>query len=89
MNLRLVEVEMYLSQFDLDVRHKSERNHVISDALSRLSSFDDFEAINDEKSAKNQDDNILDDIEIYAETLMKMFTTFKNRLIQIYRIDKE
>jgi hypothetical protein len=40
LNFRLIRVVMYLSQFELDVRHKSKWDHVISDALSRLSSFD-------------------------------------------------
>ncbi len=40
LNLRLVRVVVYLFQFELDVRHKSRRDHVISNALSRLSTFD-------------------------------------------------
>jgi hypothetical protein len=35
LNLRLVRIEMYLSQFELNIRHKFDRDHVISDALSR------------------------------------------------------
>ncbi len=36
LNLRLVRVAMYLSQFELDIRVKIKRDHVILDALSRL-----------------------------------------------------
>ncbi len=50
---------MYLSQFDLDVRHKSGRDLVIPDALSRLPSFDKDE--NDESSK-----DILNNIDAYA-----------------------
>jgi hypothetical protein len=84
-NLRLVRVEMYLSQFDLNIRHKSERDHIISDALSRLSCFDE------RKFTKNQDDNILDDIDayVYVEILVKMSLKFRIRLIDVYNIDKE
>ncbi len=85
LNLRLVRADMYLSQFDLDIKHKSERDHVISDALSRLSFFEN----NDEKLTKNQNSDTLEDIEMYAEILMKMFTIFKNRLVQIYKIEKK
>ncbi len=83
LNLRLMRIDMYLSQFDLNIRHKSDREHVISDALSRLSCFED------EKLTKKQDDDILDDIEAYAETLMKMSSIFKDRLVQTYKTDKE
>lgn len=37
LNLRLVRAAMYLSQFELDIRHKADRDHVILDALFRLS----------------------------------------------------
>jgi hypothetical protein len=82
LNLRLVRVEMYLSQFELDIRHKFDRDHVISDALFRLSSFD-------EKFMKNQNIDTLDDIETYVDTLMKMTSQFKNRLVQDYKTNKQ
>jgi hypothetical protein len=84
LNLRFVRVDMYLSQFDLDIRHKSKRDHVISDVLSRLSFFQ-----NDEKTMKNSNDNILNDIDAYVETLMKMSIIFKNRLIEVYKTNRE
>ncbi len=83
LNLRLIRVVMYLSQFNLDVRHKSERDHVISNVLSRLSFFEN------EKSQENHDSNILNDIDAYAETLMKMSFIFRDRLVQAYKIDKK
>lgn len=36
LNLRLIRASQYLSQFDLDVRHKAGRLHTVPDALSRL-----------------------------------------------------
>jgi hypothetical protein len=83
LNLRLMQVDIYLSQFDLNIWHKSDRDHVISNALFRLLSFET------EKFTENQISDILDNIEIYAETSMKMFSTFKTRFIQIYKIDKK
>ncbi len=85
LNLRLIRARMYLSQFKLNVRHKSERDHVILDALSRLSFFD----VDDEKFTENHYNNTLDDIEAYVKTLMKIFTAFKNRLVQIYKTNKQ
>jgi hypothetical protein len=82
LNLRLVKIEMYLSQFELNIRHKFDRDHVISDALFRLSFFD-------EKSAENQNTDTLNDIDAYVEILMKMSFIFKERLVQAYRIDKK
>jgi hypothetical protein len=85
LNLRLVRIDMYLSQFDLDIRHKSKRDHVISDALSRLSTFQN----DNEKISDNSDNNTLDDINVYVETLIEMFSNFKSRLVSVYKIDKE
>jgi hypothetical protein len=85
LNLRLVRVDMYLSQFDLDIRHKSKRDHVISDALSRLSAWNDDE----EKITKNSNSNILNDIDAYFEILVKMSSQFKNRLVQDYKKNKQ
>jgi hypothetical protein len=80
LNLRLIKIVMYLSQFDLDVRHKSERDHVISDALSRLSSFD---------SSIDKITNILKNVDAYVEIMIKMSSSFKNRFIEEYKTDKQ
>jgi hypothetical protein len=80
LNLRLIRVDMYLSQFDLNVRHKFDRDHIISNISSRLSSWDD----NLEKF-----ENTLKDVNVYVETLIEMFSDFKTRLINVYKIDKE
>jgi hypothetical protein len=75
---------MYLFQFDLNIRHKSERKHIILDALSRLSFFDIKE-----KFAKKSDIDILSDIDAYVETLVEMSSLFKNRLIEDYKTNKQ
>jgi hypothetical protein len=80
LNLRLVRAVMYLSQFELDVRHKSKRDHVISNALFRLSTFD----ISSEEIT-----NTLKDVNVYVETLIEMFSNFKTRLVNVYKIDKK
>jgi hypothetical protein len=86
LNLRLVRAEMYLSQFDLNIQHKSDRDHVILDALSRLSSF---ENTNSEELTKNQEHDTLEDINVYAKTLIEMFSAFKIRLIEVYKMNKK
>jgi hypothetical protein len=68
LNLRLVKIDMYLSQFDLNVRHKSDRDHVISNALFRLSFFD---------SSAEVFTNTLKDVEIYAKILIEMSSLSK------------
>lgn len=35
-NVRLIRVSQFLRQFRLNVRHKSSKEHIVSDALSRL-----------------------------------------------------
>ncbi len=79
LNLRLIRVDMYLSQFDLDIRHKADRDHVISDVLSRLSCFED----------DSEEFDTLKDVDAYARTLVKMSPAFKTQLIEIYKADKK
>ncbi len=84
LNLRLVKANMYLFQFDLNVKHKFERDHIISNVLFRLSSWED-----EEKFIIKHENNILNDINVYVETLMQMFSNFKTRLIAAYKFDRE
>jgi hypothetical protein len=81
---------MYLSQFDLNVRHKADRDHVILDALFRLSFFDSEEITKEiAKNITKEKDDTLKNVNVYVEILVKMFLTFKTRLIQTYEIDKK
>lgn len=38
MNLRLIRASQFLHQFKLDVQYKSDKEHIVSDALNRLAS---------------------------------------------------
>ncbi len=94
LNFHFVKANMYLSQFDLNVRHKIDRDHVIFDALFRLSFFDSekiSEEITEEiaKDIIKKKNDILKNVNVYVEILVKMFLTFKTRLIQTYEIDKK
>ena len=80
LNLRLVRAFDYIQRFNLIIKHKSERLHLISDALSRLSikTFSQkpsyqFESEHDEK---------LDVLFIAA--IVKINSDFKQKLIQRY-----
>jgi hypothetical protein len=87
LNLRLIIIVMYLSQFNLNIKHKSERDHIILNVLSRLSSFENDDFTKNRDFTKNHD--ILNDIDAYAEILVKMFSVFKKRLIQNYKTNNE
>ena len=50
LNLRLVRAFVYLSQFRLKMKYKSKKNHVVSNALSKLTS--DNEQI--DRNSKNK-----------------------------------
>jgi hypothetical protein len=74
-NVRLIRVSQFLSQFRFDIRHKSDKDHIISDALSRLVS----------ENFKVDDDHFeLDALYIYNITLVKMTTKFRQRLTVDY-----
>jgi len=76
LNLRLVRVSQYLSQFSLNVRHRIKRLYTISNALFKLLAFED-------KHNKNKS-LILDKIDKFAtnvETIIKLMRqTFKKKL---------
>ena len=84
LNLRLIRVSNYIQRFSLNIRHKSEKFHTVSDALSKLftnlstnvSSEQKFDMIHDEEL------NIL-----YTASTIKINTDFRNRIIQNYKKD--
>ena len=74
LNLRLIRVFAYLSQFDLDVRYKSERINIVSNVLSRLST---------KKVLKQSSTNCFL-TKIFQIFLMIMSNVFKDRLVSKY-----
>ena len=64
LNLRLVRVSIYLSQFRLEVKYKSKKNHIVFDVLFRLTS-------KNEKIERNFE-NILD-FDNYHEDIIDFF----------------
>jgi transposase InsO family protein len=84
MNLRLIRVSQFLSQFsNLKIRHKSKKYHLISDALFRLQSLNK-ENLSDDHAELNElfvDHNV---IHAYNTTLMKLSSEFRKRIIDDY-----
>ena len=77
LNLRLIRAFEYIQRFDLIIRHKSDKLHIVSNALSRLS-FD---------SNTNTDDKD-DELDVLFVVFMtKMNSEFKKRLINEYAVD--
>ena len=82
LNLWLVRASQFLSQFsNLDIRHKSEKYHVISDALSRLKSLNT-------SSVEIDDYSELDALYTYHTTLLELNEEFMIKIIHEYIIDE-
>lgn len=80
LNQRLIRASAYLSQFNLDVRHKPGKEHILPDALSRLAS---------EAVSKNDGEEVLDlHAEAYHTTLVEMSKEMKSRIVTGYKTDK-
>lgn len=77
MNVRLIRISQFLSQFNLDVRYKSNKDHIIFDALFKLASIN----INQFVDKDHAELNVL-----FANnsTLVKMSTEFYNKIIEKY-----
>lgn len=97
LNLRLVRVFIYLSQFQLEVKYRSSKQHIILDALFRLpaASIDTeidinaFEAL-DIDTYHNGIENleVLDQVYAYQGTLISMLAEFRQRLLDDYSKEK-
>ena len=72
LNLRLVRVSNYIQRFNLIIKHKSEKLHIVLDALSRLFSSAKFDQIDDELDV------------LFIASLVKIDVEFKNRIIEEY-----
>ena len=93
LNLRLIRVFIYLSQFRLNIRYRSDKRHVLSDVLSRLSTNRSFMNENENLDLKSyhvdlKNSSINDQCFVYHETLINMFVVFRQRLIDEYVKEK-
>ena len=88
LNLRLIRVSTYLSQYDLDIHHKPENQHVVLDVLSRLKSLKDFKDSIEDILDFDYDDFTEVSISAYHITLVEMTDSFKTRLKEEYMKNK-
>jgi len=71
MNLRLIRVSQYISQFSFDIKWKVKKYNIIFDALLQL--------LRKNYSQKNfTNDEILNEISTYYVTLIEIISLFKN-----------
>ena len=77
-NLQLVRASKYIQRFNLNIRHKPGKTHIVLDALSRLAGTRPpfMEAELDFAMAYN-----------YTATLVEMLEDFRARLLQGYSYD--
>lgn len=79
LNLRLVRALQFLQQFKLDVRHKPGKEHIVSDALSRLASAN--------SPSTDTRYSELDALFLYNTTLVKIHPTQVSRILAGYDAD--
>ena len=84
LNLRLIRVSDYLQRFNLNIRHKLKKQHIISDILSRLIFVNIVaKSFTNTKSFANENElNIL-----FIASLMKMNEVFRKRITDDYKND--
>ena len=80
LNLKLIKTFTYFSQFRLDVKHRSRKSNVISNALSRFS--------NKTSKKNNLDVNVknskIDRVYAYAIAVTKISSNFRKMLSKKY-----
>jgi hypothetical protein len=89
-NMKLMRVFMYFSQFRLNIRHRSEKFNVVSNALSRLSVKKDnitHEALNLNLNhlQSNTQNSKSNQIYAYFTILIEMSTEFRDKIQKEYR----
>ena len=80
-SLRFIRTFKYIQRFDLIIRHKSERLHFVSNALSRLSCADSFE--NNNRKNENELDTL------FVAFMTEMNFEFKKRLLHDYIVNSD
>ncbi len=93
-NMKLMRVFMYFSQFCLNIRHRSRKFNVVSNALSRLSIKKDnstHEALNLNLNYLQSNTQSLKNDQIYAyfTILIKMSTKFRSKIQKEYQKESQ
>ena len=81
-NLKLIRVSTYFFQFRLNVRHRSKKFNIVSNALSKLS----IKKTSNKKNNLeiNADDSKSDNVYAYAVILIEMSSEFREKIIEKY-----
>ena len=89
LNLRLVRASAFLSQFDLDVRFRPGKEHVIADALSRLPQHDGMaEGLDEFLDNQVAFSDVCEPVYTYNATLAEMSTDFRKAIQIGYQKDR-
>lgn len=83
MNVRLVRASQFLRQFNLDVRHKPGKEHILPDALSRLASLNSDKLLPPDHSKLDA----LHANTFFTATLVRMKQSFHDRCLLGYQED--
>ena len=75
LNFRLVRAFDYIQRFNLKIRHKLDKQHIVSDALFRLISVN----INSSRHEKDELDAL------FTVSLVEMNFVFKQRILNDYK----
>ncbi len=100
LNLRLIRAFEYIQRFNVIIRHKSEKQHIVLDALSRLASENDdsntsefekldalHEFIKKNLDTYNSDQQMLD--VLFITILVEMNLVLKKKIITEYITDSK
>lgn len=79
LNLRLIRASTYISQFNIAIKHKAGREHIIPDTLSRLPS-----TLNRALKTVTQ----TTEVHAYAGTTVELSEAFKERILEAYKTQK-
>jgi hypothetical protein len=89
LNLRLVRASAFLSQFDLDVRFRPGKEHVVPDALSRLPQQDNSaQGLDEFLDTQVSSTEVHEPVYAYNATLVEMSTDFRKALQNGYQKDR-
>ncbi len=81
LNLRLVRASQYLSQFSLNVRHRTRRLHTISNALFKLFTFENKHNKN-KLLILDKMDNFATNVKIVTKLMRQTFKETSNLIDQ-------
>ena len=82
LNLRLIRASQYFFQFSFDVRHKSNRLHIVSNVLFKFAAVQ-FDSLDDESNVLNDINDFIVDVEIQTiDKLTQQVVRKRNNVAQ-------